>query len=77
MAKCECLEGCPFFNDKIPIDSALGIVYKEKYCLDRFNDCARHKVKVELGRENIPASLYPNMQDLAQQIIKEHQLISH
>ena len=69
MNECDCLEGCPFFNDKMPIDSGIGKIYKEKYCLGIFNDCARHKVKEALGKEKVPTNLYPNMFEKADQII--------
>lgn len=76
MNQCESLEGCLFFNDKMPIDSAFGKLYKDKYCLDKFEDCARHKVKTELGRDKVPSNLYPNMQERADQIISES-LVGH
>jgi len=71
MAQCECLAGCPFFNDKMPIESALGKRYKEKYCLDSFSECARYKVKAALGKEKVPINLFPNMFERAEKIIKE------
>ena len=69
MTACECLEGCPFFQDKMPIDSAMGKIYKAKYCLGEFNECARHKVKAALGKDKVPTNLYPNMFDRAEKII--------
>ncbi len=67
--ECDCLPGCPFFNEKMPIESGLGKLYREKYCLGEFNECARHKVKEALGKEKVPISLYPNMLDKAEKII--------
>lgn len=68
---CDCLAGCPFFNDRMPIDSGMGKIYKEKYCLGKFMDCARHKVKEALGKEKVPTNLYPNMFQKAEQIIAQ------
>lgn len=69
MTSCDCLEGCPFFNDKMPIDTGIGKIYKDKYCLSNFNDCARHQVKNKLGKEYVPVNLYPNMLERAKVII--------
>lgn len=69
MESCDCLQGCPFFNDKMPIDRGIGKIYKDRYCLKNFNDCARHKVFNVLGKEKVPVNLYPNMFDRAESII--------
>ncbi len=71
MADCDCLPGCLFFNDKMPLESALAKLYKEKYCTGSFMDCARHKVKEALGKEKVPLNLYPNMFERAEKIIAE------
>jgi hypothetical protein len=71
MAECECLSGCPFFNDKMKEMPALAQMYKTKYCRNGENaDCARHMVKVALGKEKVPADLYPNQIDKAKAIIR-------
>ena len=69
MADCECLPGCPFFNDKMDADKGLGQIYKKKYCLGDNTDCARHMVFKKLGREKVPANPFPNMQDRARDIL--------
>ncbi len=71
MAKCECVEACPFFNDRMPIESALGKMYKERYCLGNFDECARHQVKIALGSDKVPSNLFPNMFEKASVIIKQ------
>ncbi len=68
---CISLKGCPFFNDRMPIDSGLGLMYKNKYCLDDFKECARYKVCVALGKENVPDNLYPNMLNAAEKLISK------
>jgi len=68
---CECLLKCPFFNDKMPIDSAIGTMYKKKYCLDKNDLCARHRVFKALGRESVPVNMFPNQNDVADKILKE------
>jgi hypothetical protein len=69
MSECECLVGCPFFHDRMPIESGLGIVYKMNYCIGDFTKCARHIVVQVLGKERVPADLYPNQQARVAEII--------
>ena len=71
MADCELLPACPFFNDKIPIDSIMGKVYKRKYCKGLNTRCARYTVFEALGREKVPLDLYPHMYDKAKMIISQ------
>ena len=69
MADCELLKGCLFFNDKMQMDSGMGVLYKKKYCLADNSECARYIVAKKLGREKVPKSLYPNMLDDAQRLL--------
>ena len=69
MSECECLVGCPFFHDRMPIESGLGTVYKLNYCIGDFTKCARHIVVQVLGKERVPADLYPNQQARVAEII--------
>ena len=69
MAKCECLDGCPFFNDKMKDTEGIGAIYKRKYCLGDSSICARHIVFKKLGKAAVPSNLYPNMLDKAKEII--------
>lgn len=71
MADCELLKGCLFFNDKMPSDSGMGTIFKKKYCLGDNSTCARHIIATKLGRDKVPANLYPNMTEKAQQIFSE------
>ena len=69
MADCELLEGCLFFNDKMPMDSGTGLLYKKKYCQGDNSNCARMMVAKILGRERVPTNLYPNMFEKANEMI--------
>jgi hypothetical protein len=60
MAQCECLAGCPFFNDKMANMPSVSDMLKQQYCLDDFAGCARYKVFKVKGKGNVPADLYPN-----------------
>lgn len=70
---CEMLEKCPFYNDKIPMQHGVGSILKKKYCQGNQQICARYLVLTKLGKEYVPANLYPNMLEMAQRIIHEAQ----
>ena len=44
MTNCECLDGCPFFNDKMSDASGLGAIFKKKCCLGDNAQCARYLI---------------------------------
>jgi len=69
MAECECLSGCNFYQDKMPIDSAIGQMYKKKYCLDDSTECARHIVFKKFGKGTVPSNLYPSQMERAEKIL--------
>lgn len=60
MAQCECLPGCPFFNDKLTNMPAVSDMLKQQYCLDDFESCARYRVFKAKGKAAVPGDLYPN-----------------
>ncbi len=69
--ECEYLSSCPFYNDKMDIESGLGQMYKRRYCTGDKTGCARYIVLKELGRASVPANLYPNMHDQAEKLIAQ------
>jgi len=69
MADCECLAGCPFFNDRMKIDTGIGASYKNKYCLGDNSQCARYMVFKKMGKPSVPVDLFPNMVDRANKIL--------
>jgi hypothetical protein len=72
MKKCECLEKCPFFNDKMKEKPALAQIYKRKYCLEGGKEeCARYKVRKTLGPDHVPFDLYPNQADKADTLLAQ------
>ncbi|HHW28039.1 MAG TPA: hypothetical protein GXX21_00580 [Syntrophomonadaceae bacterium] len=70
--ECENLKKCPFYNDKMDIESGLGQLYKRRYCEGDKTQCARYKVFQTLGREFVPVDLYPNMHERAKKIIEQN-----
>ncbi len=63
MAVCELLHYCPFFNNQMDDMPSKSETYKILYCKGDSSNCARHIVFTALGREDIPADLYPNQAD--------------
>lgn len=59
MADCELLEKCLFFNDKLKNMPAASDTLKNIYCRWNFIKCARYKVAGVVGREKVPADLFP------------------
>ncbi len=70
MADCDLIGGCIFFNDKMRNMPATAEILKNKYCRDNSSPCARYMVFKALGRERVPADLFPQQQDKAENIIK-------
>lgn len=60
MIDCELLSQCLFFNDKLENMPAIAGTMKERYCRGFSDQCARHKVAVEFGREKVPRDLFPH-----------------
>ena len=69
MADCECLKTCPFFNDQMANMPAVADLMKRRYCHTDSSGCARYQVFSRLGRENVPADLFPNQEDYARRIL--------
>ena len=69
MSNCVCLPACPFFNDRmaeIPVTAGL---LKKRFCVDRFDLCARYQVFSKLGREGVPGDLYPTQTQRVEAIL--------
>ena len=69
MADCECLPGCPFFNDKMANKPATADLLKREYCLGDNKDCARYRIFKTVGREHVPPDLFPIQHDRAERIL--------
>jgi len=71
MEKCPYLPGCVFFNDKMLGKPATAELYKQTYCLDSPKQCARLIVREALGKEKVPADLFPNDRARADAILAD------
>ncbi len=69
MADCQCLPGCPFYNDHMKGMEGMKELYKTKYCRGDNSQCARFMVFQKLGKEAVPADLFPSMVDRAKEIL--------
>ncbi len=69
--ECEITDKCPFFIDELAERPGIAVMYKKKYCNGNYVECARYLVIKELGLENAPSDLYPNMLRRADEIIAE------
>lgn len=69
MSDCVCLPKCPFFNDKMANMPGTAAIIKRNYCQGDNSNCARFLVFQALGREAVPADMYPNQVALAREII--------
>jgi hypothetical protein len=69
MVECECLAGCPFFNDKMAGSPATAEIYKKRYCLGDNTQCARHTIFKALGKPKVPTDLYPNQLERVKRIL--------
>ncbi len=69
MPQCEMIAKCIFFNDKMADKPGTAEMMKTKYCKGQFSECARYLVCKALGRDKVPADLYPIQKDRAHALI--------
>lgn len=70
MSECDALDGCPFFHDRMRTMPAVAALVKQRYCLGQdHSQCARYLVRTALGRGQVPADLFPDQLERAQQLI--------
>ncbi len=72
MEVCEKLEKCPFYQGVMSMEKGLGSMYKKKYCESDKNSCARYMIATQLGPEFVTNKIYPNMVDLAKEMIEKN-----
>jgi hypothetical protein len=68
MADCECIGGCPFFNDKMANMPTMANILKSQYCKSNFSGCARYMIRQKFGKEKVPADLFPNQLEVAKKL---------
>ncbi len=71
MANCEFLTKCPFFNNKLKNMPTAADTMKNIYCRWNFIKCARYKVAIVLGSEEVPSNLFPRDTVRAEKILAQ------
>ncbi len=71
MAVCEMLEKCPFFNETMHGMPDHAELFKQLYCHGGNDICARYMILRKLGRDAVPADLFPNEVSRANMIIAD------
>jgi hypothetical protein len=71
MPDCGLIAACIFFNDKMARVPHTAGLYKEKYCRTDSSTCARFMVAQALGRQKVPADLFPNDVDRARKLLAD------
>ena len=70
MARCEDAKKCSFLNNLVMVVIPNSVdIYKQLYCLDNANDCARNMVSQALGSDAVPINLFPHHKDRAAKIL--------
>lgn len=72
MAKCEFIETCPFFHDKLGNKPVEVDDMKQKFCQSNNLNCARYMVVNSLGKDKMPDDLYPDEKNRAYMHIAEN-----
>jgi len=76
MSDCEWLGTCPFFNDKMQGMPTTAQLAKNRYCCGTFNECSRYIVRAALGKEHVPADMFPDQQKRAKDLIELDRLLA-
>jgi len=61
MALCEFSEGCSFFKDEFRDNPHTKEFLCDAYCNNHFTTCARYKIAITHGIENVPHDLLPDI----------------
>lgn len=69
MAECKLIRTCIFFNDKMANMPSTAEIFKTLFCKGEYDNCARLIVVNAVGREKVPADLFPNQKEKVAEII--------
>lgn len=72
MSRCEKLEKCPFFNDKMDKMPSISSLMKQNFCEKNKENCARYMV-ASTGIA-VPADLFPHNLDKAKSILEKNRI---
>jgi len=60
MAYCEFCDTCSFFNEDVPDKPRARESLRESYCKSDFTKCARYKIALSRGMDQVPPNLSPD-----------------
>lgn len=66
---CECFGNCELFKSTVANLPSTAKAFQDKFCKIDNTACARYIVYQKLGRELVPADLYPNERGKAMTMI--------
>ena len=72
MGQCEIIEECPFYQGELADKGVDVDELKEKYCRNNSLNCARYMIVQSVGKEHMPADLYPHEKAVAYGVIAEN-----
>ena len=70
MEECELIGKCPFFANRMSALPTVAKMMKKRYCEGDKGDCARYRLAESIGKNCVPANLFPHQMDIANDIIK-------
>lgn len=71
---CSLIEQCQFLIQNEENMPKLRNLFRERYCLGSFDQCARYQVGISTGLKNVPEFMLPTQNEWACQIIQEIKL---
>lgn len=70
MANCELIKQCIFFENQMREMPSTAAAFKNFYCEQGYDKCARYLVGNAIGFDKVPDNLFPGQRDLVETIIK-------
>lgn len=71
---CTLIDQCQFLIQNEENMPKLRNMFRERYCLGSFEQCARYQVAMSLGMRNVPEFMLPSQNEWAWQIIQEQKM---
>ncbi len=68
---CDQREKCPLFNGRLALMPGLVDLYKQQFCENDCESCARLRVRRALGPGTVPENLYPPQKHKALELIEQ------
>lgn len=68
---CSLIEQCQFLIQNEESMPKLRNLFRERYCLGSFDQCARYQVGISTGLKNVPEYMLPTQNEWACQVIQE------